>query len=460
MEVEENGKEKEKKRKRKEKERHVKSKKAQDTWKRERRTEEDCDRYTVQNQNKDREQDREERHSNHCVVKRSLKRREYGKSEEHEANWSQEEIVDSRVEKVDVHWRRKQNHDSERDERFRRKRDMRDEMENNQFTKPSFRIKREHEIKREPDSGDDANWDEDIERCRERRQCERIEDRDGDRRYWNEHPIKKERDRDWKRRDRRREQGDREQGRNDSRSHQSRDQLHEREENDRRRRERREREPDQENHFEPVSTASQQEVGMASASGTEHPTSPAQQKEGPNFGLSGALTEDTNTYRGVVIKYNEPPEGRMPKTRWRLYPFKNDEFLPVMYVHRQSAYLLGRQRRIADIPIDHPSCSKQHAVLQYRMVEYTREDGTKGRRVRPYIIDLGSANGTYLNNQRIDSQRFYELRERDVIKFGFSSREYVLLHEGSLSSTEPESEQGTAVGMDENAVDEQEENAD
>lgn len=89
-------------------------------------------------------------------------------------------------------------------------------------------------------------------------------------------------------------------------------------------------------------------------------------KEKPNFGLSGALTEDTNTFRGVVIKYNEPPEARIPKRRWRLYPFKNDEPLPVMYIHRQSAYLLGRQRKIADIPIDHPSCSKQHAVFQYR----------------------------------------------------------------------------------------------
>lgn len=89
-------------------------------------------------------------------------------------------------------------------------------------------------------------------------------------------------------------------------------------------------------------------------------------KEKPSFALSGALTEDTNTFRGVVIKYNEPPEARIPKRRWRLYPFKNDEALPVMYVHRQSAYLLGRQRRIADIPIDHPSCSKQHAVFQYR----------------------------------------------------------------------------------------------
>ncbi|XP_060703543.1 smad nuclear-interacting protein 1 isoform X1 [Hemiscyllium ocellatum] len=157
----------------------------------------------------------------------------------------------------------------------------------------------------------------------------------------------------------------------------------------------------------------------------------AQVKEEPNFELSGALVEDTNTFRGVVIKYCEPPESRIPRKRWRLYPFKNDEPLPVMHIHRQSAYLLGRQRRVVDIPIDHPSCSKQHAVLQYRLVEFTRNDGTPGRRVRPYIIDLGSANGTYLNNQRIESQRYYELKEKDLLKFGFSSREYVILHEFS-----------------------------
>ena len=52
-------------------------------------------------------------------------------------------------------------------------------------------------------------------------------------------------------------------------------------------------------------------------------------------------------------------------------------------------------------------------------------------RVLPYIIDLGSANGTYLNTERIEPQRYYELKEKDMLKFGFSSREYVLLHENS-----------------------------
>ena len=157
-------------------------------------------------------------------------------------------------------------------------------------------------------------------------------------------------------------------------------------------------------------------------------------KEKPSLELSGALLEDANTFRGVVIKYSEPPEARIPKKRWRLYPFKNDEALPVLHLHRQSAYLLGRHRLIADIPIDHLSCSKQHAVFQYRLVEYTRADGTLGRSVKPYIIDLCSSNGTFLNYQRIEPQRYYELKETDVLTFAFSSREYVLLHESSDTS--------------------------
>ncbi|XP_073229584.1 smad nuclear-interacting protein 1-like [Porites lutea] len=168
--------------------------------------------------------------------------------------------------------------------------------------------------------------------------------------------------------------------------------------------------------------------------------------DGPNYNLSGKLTEYTNTYKGVVIKYNEPPEARKPKTRWRLYPFKGEEAMSVMYIHRQSAYLLGRQRHIVDIAIDHPSCSKQHAVLQYRLVDHTKTDGTVGRKVKPYIIDLESINGTYLNNQRVEPRRFYELKEKDVLKFGFSTREYVILTEKSQDSDDDEPEPGNEEG--------------
>ena len=47
--------------------------------------------------------------------------------------------------------------------------------------------------------------------------------------------------------------------------------------------------------------------------------------------------------------------------------FKNGKpFETPLPIHRQSCYLFGRERRIADVPTDHPSCSKQQAVLQFR----------------------------------------------------------------------------------------------
>lgn len=163
-------------------------------------------------------------------------------------------------------------------------------------------------------------------------------------------------------------------------------------------------------------------------------------KEKPNFKTSGKLAEDTNVFNGIVVKYNEPPEAKKPVKKWRLYGFKGEETLPMLPIHRQSAYLLGRERKVADIPIDHPSCSKQHAVLQFRALTYKREDGTTGKRVRPYIIDLESSNGTFVNNQKIEPRRYLELFEKDVLKFGFSSREYVLLHEGSMNDEVPDDE--------------------
>jgi len=44
--------------------------------------------------------------------------------------------------------------------------------------------------------------------------------------------------------------------------------------------------------------------------------------------LSGALAKDSttgNVINGVVMKWNEPPEARVPAKKWRFYVFKNDE---------------------------------------------------------------------------------------------------------------------------------------
>jgi len=174
-----------------------------------------------------------------------------------------------------------------------------------------------------------------------------------------------------------------------------------------------------------------------------------QEKKKADFGLSGALASDErtgNVYNGVLLKFSEPPEARAPNTRWRLYVFRkkkgsgdgnsntddDGDLIETLHVSRQSAYLFGRERKVADIPVDHPSLSKQHCVLQYRA---TPDASIGGRlRCRPYLMDLGSTNGTFINGVRIDDARYYELRKGDCITLGASSREYVLLTENSTET--------------------------
>ena len=58
------------------------------------------------------------------------------------------------------------------------------------------------------------------------------------------------------------------------------------------------------------------------------------------------------------------------------------------------------------------SCSKQHAALQYRLVPFTKSDGSQSKRVQLYVMDLNSANGTFVNNNKIESQKYVQLLEK------------------------------------------------
>ena len=165
----------------------------------------------------------------------------------------------------------------------------------------------------------------------------------------------------------------------------------------------------------------------------EEPTEPIV-KEKANFGLSGNLSKDENTgniVNGIVMKWSEPLDAAKPEKQWRLYVFKEGDLVETLHLHRQSSYLLGRDNRVADIVLAHPSCSKQHAVIQYRKVKRKDKDGEVIEKVLPYLLDLQSAHKSYVNGDEVEDSRYYELREKDCLKFGASTREYVLLHDTS-----------------------------
>lgn len=162
---------------------------------------------------------------------------------------------------------------------------------------------------------------------------------------------------------------------------------------------------------------------------------PAPEKQKPNFNSTGRLAAESNTVQvegtpgGIVLKYHEPAEARKPpsKEAWRMYVFKGKDLLETVELGERSCWLVGREHMIVDFPVDHPSCSKQHAVLQFRFVEKRNEYGDRVGKVKPYLLDLESANGSSVNGEAIPAGRYVEVIDKDVIRFGLSSREYVLM---------------------------------
>ncbi|QQK46955.1 SMAD/FHA domain [Penicillium digitatum] len=160
----------------------------------------------------------------------------------------------------------------------------------------------------------------------------------------------------------------------------------------------------------------------------------APEKQKPNFNATGRLAAESNTIQvqggaEIVLKYHEPPEARKPpsKEAWRMYVFKGQDLLETVELGERSCWLVGRERMVVDFPLDHPSCSKQHAVLQFRFVEKRNEYGDRIGKIKPYLIDLESANGSSVNGETIPAGRYVEVMDKDVIRFGLSSREYVLM---------------------------------
>jgi smad nuclear-interacting protein 1 len=161
---------------------------------------------------------------------------------------------------------------------------------------------------------------------------------------------------------------------------------------------------------------------------------PEKPKEKPNFGNSGALAAASNSIAQadgttITLKYHEPPEARKPPPRdsWKLFVFKGQDIVDTIELGTRSCWLVGRELAVVDLPAEHPSISKQHAVIQFRYTEKRNEFGDKIGRVKPYLIDLESANGTMLNSDKVPESRYLELRNKDMIQFGSSTREYVLM---------------------------------
>nr|XP_028706405.1 centrosomal protein of 170 kDa protein B isoform X1 [Macaca mulatta] len=83
--------------------------------------------------------------------------------------------------------------------------------------------------------------------------------------------------------------------------------------------------------------------------------------------------------------------------------------------HRLPRELIFVGREECELMLQSRSVDKQHAVINY---DQDRDEH--------WVKDLGSLNGTFVNDMRIPDQKYVTLKLNDVIRFGYDSNMYVL----------------------------------
>uniref|UniRef100_A0A8D3AX31 Solute carrier family 4 member 1 adaptor protein n=1 Tax=Scophthalmus maximus TaxID=52904 RepID=A0A8D3AX31_SCOMX len=136
------------------------------------------------------------------------------------------------------------------------------------------------------------------------------------------------------------------------------------------------------------------------------------------------------------LPYAEPPwGGRAPDTPYALEILKNGAIVDTVPLTRSSFFVVGRLP-VCDVALEHPSISRYHAVIQFR--GRAGEGECVGEERGFYVHDLGSTHGTVVNKNKVPPRTYVRLRVGHVLKFGGSTRLFIL--QGPESDEEEESE--------------------
>lgn len=124
------------------------------------------------------------------------------------------------------------------------------------------------------------------------------------------------------------------------------------------------------------------------------------------------------------LPYTQPPwGGPTPEANYALEILKNGTIVDTVPLTHRSYFVVGRLP-VCDVPLEHPSISRYHAVIQYR--GQAGEGGCVGEERGFYVHDLGSTHGTVVNKNKIPPKTYVRLRVGHVLKFGGSSRLFIL----------------------------------
>eukprot|EP01105_Mastigella_eilhardi_P019479 TRINITY_DN4586_c0_g3_i4.p2 TRINITY_DN4586_c0_g3~~TRINITY_DN4586_c0_g3_i4.p2 ORF type:complete len:588 (+),score=218.07 TRINITY_DN4586_c0_g3_i4:178-1764(+) len=130
---------------------------------------------------------------------------------------------------------------------------------------------------------------------------------------------------------------------------------------------------------------------------------------------------------GLLAQYAAPSwEPEKPVHPYHVEVLKNGAIIDKIDISAKGHYFIGRLP-CCDIPMEHPLVSRVHAVIQHR------DDGFV------FVYDLSSANGTFVNKQRLQPRCYQYYLTGDVLRIGESTRLFI------LGGGPPRDEQATQI---------------
>ncbi|XP_071701975.1 uncharacterized protein [Rutidosis leptorrhynchoides] len=137
---------------------------------------------------------------------------------------------------------------------------------------------------------------------------------------------------------------------------------------------------------------------------------------------------------GNAVPYTIPPWSEPPCHNFFLEVLKDGSIIDQFDVYEKGAYMFGRVD-LCDFVLEHPTISRFHAVLQFN-----KSGGA-------FIYDLSSTHGTFINKNQVKKKVYTDLHVGDVLRFGHSTRLYIFQGPSDLMPPEKDLKSIKSVKM-------------
>ncbi len=149
-------------------------------------------------------------------------------------------------------------------------------------------------------------------------------------------------------------------------------------------------------------------------------------------------TNFTAPIRHKNLQYTIPESSAIPSVEYTVEVLRNGAIIDYISLSHRPYTVFGRSPD-SDVVLEHPTISRYHAIVQYK------SEFEHGQPAGLYLYDCGSTHGTFINKKRLEPKVYVRIKIGYIIKFGQSSRLYLVQGDSSAEADQVNNSTGDDV---------------